>query len=147
MWSESEIHNFKKNFLDELGCYSQNNEAEKEFDEMFEKARHLDLSEVHDEKEALDQIFEKLKIRPELASYYKDVFDDLDLKNEGNFRNVARLIMGHLDKEEELSQKIFADQECVKVVENTDLHDKIKKIILKHGPFTGSEMTFSSWRT
>ena len=48
--------------------------------------------------------------------------------------------MGRLDKEQELAQKIFADQEYVKVVENTDLHDKIKKIIWKHGPFTGSEI-------
>ena len=57
-----------------------------------------------------------------------------------NFRNVVRLIMGHLDKERELSIKIFADQEYVEIVENTDLHEKIKKIILKHGPFTGSEI-------
>ena len=33
--------------------------------------------------------------------------------------------------------KIFNDQEYVEIVKNTDLHDKIKRIILKHGPFTG----------
>ena len=40
----------------------------------------------------------------------------------------------------ELTLKIFADQEYVEIVENTDLHDKIKKIILKYGPFTGEEI-------
>ena len=103
--------------------------------------KRLDFSEVHDEKEAIDKIFEKHEIRPELAAYFKDnFFYDLDLTNEENFRNVLRLIMGYLDKEQELTLKIFADQEYVKVVENTDLHDKIKKIILKHGPFTGPEI-------
>ena len=43
-------------------------------------------------------------------------------------------------EEEELSIKIFADQEYVDIVGNTDLHDKMKKIILKHGPFTGPEI-------
>ena len=74
MLSESEIHNFKKIFLDEMGCYSRNNEAEKAFDESFEKVRNLDFSEVHDEKEAIDQFCEKFEIRPELAAYFKDNF-------------------------------------------------------------------------
>ena len=43
-------------------------------------------------------------------------------------------------KEEELSIKIFTDQEYDEIVENTDLHDKMKRIILKHGPFTGPEI-------
>ena len=43
-------------------------------------------------------------------------------------------------EEEELSIKIFTDQKYFKIVGNTDLHDKIKKIILKHGPFTGPEI-------
>ena len=120
MLSESGIHNFKKIFLDELGCYSQNNKAEKVFDERFEKARNLDFSEVHDEKEAIDQICEKLEIRPELAAYLKDNFvDDPALANEENFRNEVRLIMGQLmaqlDKEQELSLKIFADQEYIEM--------------------------------
>ena len=42
--------------------------------------------------------------------------------------------------EEELSIKIFADQEYLEIVGNTDLHDKMKKIILKHGPFTGPKI-------
>ena len=40
----------------------------------------------------------------------------------------------------DLTQEIYADQEYVEIVENTNLHDKIKKSILKHGPFTGSEI-------
>ena len=43
-------------------------------------------------------------------------------------------------EEEELSIKIFTDQEYDEIVENTDLHDKMKRIILKHGPFTGPEI-------
>ena len=43
-------------------------------------------------------------------------------------------------KEEELSIKIFADQEYIEIVGKTDLHDKMKKIILKHGPFTGPKI-------
>ena len=39
-----------------------------------------------------------------------------------------------------MSKKIFTDQEYDEIVGNTDLHDKIKKIILKHGPFTGPEI-------
>ena len=48
--------------------------------------------------------------------------------------------MAQLDKELELTLKIFADQEYIEIVENADLHDKIKKIILKYGPFTGEEI-------
>ena len=43
-------------------------------------------------------------------------------------------------EEEELSIKIFTDQEYDEIVGNTDLHDKIKRIILKHGTFTGPEI-------
>ena len=95
MWSESKIHE---------SCYSQNYEAGKVIDETLEKARNLDFSEVHDEKEAIDQIFEKLEIRPERLVYLKDnfFFYDLDHTNEENFRNVLRLIMRNLDKEQEL---------------------------------------------
>ena len=42
-------------------------------------------------------------------------------------------------KEEKLSKKIFTDEEYGEIVE-TDLHDRIKRIILKHGPFTGPEI-------
>ena len=44
------------------------------------------------------------------------------------------------EKELELAQEIFADKEYEKNVENSDLQDKIKKIILEHGPFTDSEI-------
>ena len=50
--------------------------------------------------------------------------------------------MARIDKESELSQKIFADQEYVEIIENTDLHDKIKKIILEYGPFTDYQTDF-----
>ena len=42
--------------------------------------------------------------------------------------------------EEELSTKIFLDRKYDEIVRNTDLHDKMKRIILKHGPFTASEI-------
>ena len=45
-----------------------------------------------------------------------------------------------LEKELELAQEIYADQEYTKIVENSDLQDKIKKIILERGPFTDSEI-------
>ena len=50
--------------------------------------------------------------------------------------------MEHLDKELELAQEIFTDQEYEKIVENSDLQDKIKKIILEHGPFTEIDVFF-----
>ena len=48
--------------------------------------------------------------------------------------------MEKLDKELKLTQEIYADQEYVEIIENTDLHDKMKKIILKHGLVTGDEI-------
>ena len=48
--------------------------------------------------------------------------------------------MGQYFTKEELPIKIFNDEEYGEIVENTDLHDKIKRIILKHGPFTGTEI-------
>ena len=48
--------------------------------------------------------------------------------------------MGQYFTKEELPIKIFNDEEYGEIVENTDLHDKIKRIILKHGPFTGPEI-------
>ena len=44
----------------------------------------------------------------------------------------------YITKEEELSKKIFTDEEYGEIVEN--FHDKIERIILKHGPFTGPEI-------
>ena len=48
--------------------------------------------------------------------------------------------MGQYFTKEELPLKIFNDEEYCEIVENTDLHDKIERIILKHGPFTGPEI-------
>ena len=48
--------------------------------------------------------------------------------------------MALVEKELELTQEIYADQEYTEIVENTGLQDKIKKIILKQGPFTRSEI-------
>ena len=44
----------------------------------------------------------------------------------------------YVTKEEKLSKKIFTDEEYGEIVEN--FHDKIERIILKHGPFTGPEI-------
>ena len=44
----------------------------------------------------------------------------------------------YVTKEEKLSKKIFTDKEYGEIVEN--FHDKIERIILKHGPFTGPEI-------
>ena len=80
-----------------------------------------------------------------MVAYFKGNFSyDQDLTKEENFRNTLRLfkekLLKKFLKEEELSLKIFADQEYAKKVEDTDLQDKIKKIILKYGPFTGPEI-------
>ena len=40
-----------------------------------------------------------------------------------------------LYEEQEFSTKIFADQEYVEIVGNTDLHDKMKKIIFETWAF------------
>ena len=48
--------------------------------------------------------------------------------------------MAKLEKELELAQEIYADQKYTKIVENSDLQDKIEKIIFMRGPFTGSEI-------
>ena len=48
--------------------------------------------------------------------------------------------MEKLNKELDLTQEIYADREYSEIVENTDLCDKIKRIILEHGPFTGFEI-------
>ena len=36
--------------------------------------------------------------------------------------------------------KIFTDEEYGEIVRKTDLHDKIKRVILEHGPFTCFEI-------
>ena len=117
MWSESEIQNLKKIALDEVGRFLQNNEAEKAFDEAIEKARNLDFSGLHYDKESFDYICEKCEICPDMAAYFNDNLSyDLDLTGEEKFRNVMRLAKEYLvkkfvSKEEELLLKIFNDQE------------------------------------
>ena len=39
-----------------------------------------------------------------------------------------------------LPLKIFTDEEYCEIVRKTDLHDKIKRVILEHGVFTGPEI-------
>ena len=74
-----------------MRCYSQNNKAEKEFDEVYEKLRNLDFSELHVE-EVIDQMFEKFEIPPEEVAYFKDNFVvDPDLSLEEHFKNGVRL--------------------------------------------------------
>ena len=70
MSAESIIQNCKKIFVDEMSSFCQNDEAEKAFDEFFEKLRNLDFSEVQDEKEAIDNLSE-IGITPELMAYFK----------------------------------------------------------------------------
>ena len=48
--------------------------------------------------------------------------------------------MGQCTKEEKLLKRIFNDEDYDEAIENTDLHEKMKKIISEHGPFTGAEI-------
>ena len=48
--------------------------------------------------------------------------------------------MGQSITKAALPLKIFTDEEYEEIVENTALHDKMRRIILKHGPFTGPEI-------
>ena len=85
MWTESEIQNCKKIFVDELGCYSQKDKAEKMLDELFEKVRSQDFYD-------LDSICEKLEMEPELAAFFKDNFvHDPALSFEEHFKNGVRI--------------------------------------------------------
>ena len=87
MWSESEIQNCKKIFLDETHCYGQNDEAEKVFDEMIEKSRNFDFSEFQDKEEAIYKLFETLEIPAEFAAFLKDNFvNDPALSSEEHFK-------------------------------------------------------------
>ena len=86
MFTESEIQNFKKIFLDEICCTSGKAEAEKIFDEKFEKTRSINQ---HDD---LDSICEKLEMKPELKAYFKDNFVfDPTLPHEEHFKIGMRL--------------------------------------------------------
>ena len=93
---------FPKNYSRWTRPFFQNNEAEKAFDEAFEKARNLDFSGVHDDKEAIDHICEKYEISPGLAAYFKDSFSyDLDLTEEENFRKLLRGVKENLIEQKE----------------------------------------------
>ena len=48
--------------------------------------------------------------------------------------------MGQYFTKVALSVKIFTDEEYGEIVRKTDLHDKINRIILEHGPFIGHEI-------
>ena len=48
--------------------------------------------------------------------------------------------MGQFITKAALPLKIFTDEEYGEIVRKTDLHDKIKRIILEHGPFIGLEI-------
>ena len=48
--------------------------------------------------------------------------------------------MGQSITKAALPLKIFTDEEYGEIVRKTDLHDKIKRVILEHGPFIGSEI-------
>ena len=69
MWTESEIQNFKKIFLDETHCYGHQDVAEKVFDETYEKVRNLDFSEFQNKEEAIGKMLETLEMPAEFAEY------------------------------------------------------------------------------
>ena len=48
--------------------------------------------------------------------------------------------MGQSRTKAALPLKIFTDEEYSEIVRKTDLHDKIKRIILENGPFTRFEI-------
>ena len=48
--------------------------------------------------------------------------------------------MGQSITKVDLLFKIFTDEEYGEIVRKTDLHDKIKRVILEHGVFTGPEI-------
>ena len=93
MWSESEIQNYKKIFLDEVSCYGHDNEAEKAFDETFERVRNLDFSEFQDKEEAIDKLFETLETPAEFVAFFKDslVNNKFDTSLEECFKNGVRV--------------------------------------------------------
>ena len=62
---------------------------------------------------------------------------ELELLREKIARVVKELLA---QKELELAQEIDEDREYTKIVENSGLQDRIKKITLEHGPFSRSEI-------
>ena len=85
MLTESEIQNCKKIFVDEIGCYSQKDKAEKMLDEMFEKVRSQGFYDF-------GSICEKLEMSPELTAFFKDNFVyDPSLSHEEHFKIGVRI--------------------------------------------------------
>ena len=90
MWTESEIQNCKKIFLEEVGC---NDKAEKVFDETFERVRNLDFSEFHDREDMIDKMSEILEMPAKNKAFFKDNIDNnkVDTSPEEFFRDGVRL--------------------------------------------------------
>ena len=88
MWTESEIQNFKSIFLDETRCYDRN-EAEKVFDESFERVRNLDFQ---DKESVIDKLCETLETPAEFVAFLKaNVVNDNGASPEESFRNGLRV--------------------------------------------------------
>ena len=85
MWSESEIQNFKKIFLDEVSCYGHDDEAEKVFDKTLERVRNLDFSEFQD-KEAIEKLFETVVISAEDVASFKETLESVRNLNFSKFQ-------------------------------------------------------------
>ena len=89
MWTESEIQNFKNIFLDETSGYGHQDEAEKFFDESFEKVRNLDFQ---DKEEAIDKLFEILETPAEVVAFFKRNIANYNCTSpEESIRNGVRI--------------------------------------------------------
>ena len=106
MWSESEIQNCREIFIEKM--------VKIDFSKFPKELAAILILET---QKNFDEFFEREKNK--------------DLAQEKRTGVCAKL-----GKELELAQEIFADQEYEKIVEKSDLQDKIKKIILEQGPFT-----------
>ena len=97
MFTESEIANFKKISLDELGCSDKEETLEKSIDETLEKLRNLDpffliSLEQMEFSEAVAQIWKKFEMPPEMLAGFKDkIVIDPALSHEDHLRNGIRL--------------------------------------------------------
>ena len=97
MPSESQIQNCKKIVDEELWCFLQKHDAEKEFDKIKEKITpFVDLIfALQGETQEVDEFFEKLENSPEMAVSFKEKMafmkdkipaGDPNLTYEENFR-------------------------------------------------------------
>ena len=76
MWTEGEIQNFKKIFLDETRCYGHQDVAKKVFDESFGRVRNIDFSQFQDKEEVFVKVAEALEILAEGVAFLKDNLDN-----------------------------------------------------------------------